>query len=115
MIMMTMMTILTMMTVMTLMIEPVHEVGEVPPRHCASVPVAHMAANIIHEITMIINNKSNLSQSSGTSDGDEILASCATGVAEKAADEVGRSRTSEVGVRSIAGEGVGTLLAKGSW
>ena len=43
---------LTMMTLtMTVMNEPVHEVGEVPSRHGASVPVTHMAANVIHQIT----------------------------------------------------------------
>ena len=49
--MMTMMTILMMkkmMMMMTLMNEPVHEVGEVPSRHGASVPVTHVAGNINH-------------------------------------------------------------------
>ena len=37
-----------------LMSEPVHEVGEVPPRHGASVPIAYMAANIILTIARVI-------------------------------------------------------------
>ena len=39
------------------MSEPVHEVGEVPPRHGASVPIAYMAANIILTIANSPNNK----------------------------------------------------------
>ena len=89
--------------------------AEVAVADAVAEAVAVAVAVVVAVKTAGDGDKSNLSQSSGTSDGDEILASCATGVAEKAADEVGRSRTSEVGVRSIAGEGVGTLLAKGSW
>ena len=54
MMMMTTTMMMMMMMMMALMNEPVHEVGEVPSRHRASVPVTHMAENN--------NNKNNPSQ-----------------------------------------------------
>ena len=49
--MMMMTTTMKMTMMMALMNEPVHEVGEVPSRHRASVPVTHMAETITITIT----------------------------------------------------------------